>query len=60
MTFTESLFELSRFEIIASTFGKKADFIVIDKDYFKIEASEIRDIQVLATYVNGNLVYSKN
>ncbi|MDT0596547.1 amidohydrolase [Glaciecola petra] len=38
--------------------GKKADFIVIDKDYFEIEASEIRDIQVLATYVNGNLVYA--
>lgn len=38
--------------------GKKADFIVVDKDYFEVEASEIRDIQVLATYVNGNLVYS--
>lgn len=40
--------------------GKKADFIVIDKDYFEIEAADIRDIQVLATYVNGKLVYSKD
>jgi predicted amidohydrolase YtcJ len=37
--------------------GKKADFIVIDKDYFEVPVKDIRDIQVLATYVNGNKVY---
>lgn len=37
--------------------GKKADFIVIDKDYFTVPTQEIRDIQVLATYVNGELMF---
>lgn len=41
------------------TQGKKADFIVIDKDYFKVPEEEIRDIQVLQTFVNGKAVYSK-
>lgn len=39
--------------------GKKADFIVIDKDYFKIPASQIRNIEVLHTYVNGKHVYKR-
>lgn len=38
--------------------GKKADFIVIDRDIFDIPAAEIRSTQVLQTWVNGNLVYS--
>jgi predicted amidohydrolase YtcJ len=38
--------------------GKKADFIVIDKDYFKVPEADIRNIQVLQTFVNGKLVYS--
>lgn len=40
--------------------GKKADFIVIDKDYFEIDESEIRDIEVIQTFVNGKAVYSKS
>lgn len=39
--------------------GKKADFIVLDRDYFKVEEPLIRDTQVIATYVNGKQVYSK-
>lgn len=39
--------------------GKKADFIVINKDYFTIDASEIRDIEVLETYVNGEQVFAR-
>ncbi|MGK0370172.1 MAG: putative amidohydrolase YtcJ [Glaciecola sp.] len=39
--------------------GKKADFIVIDKDYFEVPTKEIRDIQVLSTYVNGKQVFTK-
>lgn len=39
--------------------GKKADFIVIDKDFFSVPAQEIRDIQVLATYVNGELMFEQ-
>lgn len=37
--------------------GKWADFIVVDRDYFEIPASEIDDIQVMQTWVGGKLVY---
>ena len=36
--------------------GKWADFILIDRDYFKVPESEIDDIQVEATYVAGQRV----
>jgi predicted amidohydrolase YtcJ len=37
--------------------GKWADFIVIDRDYFEVPSSEIDDIEVLQTWVGGELVY---
>nr|WP_179952566.1 amidohydrolase [Ningiella ruwaisensis] len=37
--------------------GKKADFIVIDRDIFAIEPKEIRDTKVIQTWVNGNMMY---
>ena len=37
--------------------GKWADFILIDRDYFTIPASEIDDIKVLQTWVGGKRVY---
>ena len=37
--------------------GKWADFIIIDRDYFEIPASEIDDIRVLQTWVGGERVY---
>ena len=37
--------------------GKWADFIIVDRDYFKIPAAEIHDIQVLETWVGGKRVY---
>ncbi|MGQ8366618.1 amidohydrolase [Glaciecola sp. 1036] len=37
--------------------GMKADFIIIDKDMFAIPASQIRDIQVQQTWVNGKQVF---
>ena len=37
--------------------GKWADFIVVDRDYFEIPASEIDDIRVLETWVGGERVY---
>jgi predicted amidohydrolase YtcJ len=36
--------------------GKWADFIIVDRDYFKIPESEIDDIKVLGTYVAGKKV----
>jgi predicted amidohydrolase YtcJ len=37
--------------------GKWADFIVVDRDYFQIPASEIDDIRVSQTWVGGELVF---
>jgi predicted amidohydrolase YtcJ len=37
--------------------GKFADFIILDKDIMKVENSEIPEIEVLETYVNGEKVY---
>lgn len=37
--------------------GKKADFIVLDKDIFKVHPLEIKNIKVNRTYLNGNMVY---
>lgn len=37
--------------------GKWADFIVVDRNYFEVPASEIDDIRVLQTWVGGKLVY---
>jgi predicted amidohydrolase YtcJ len=37
--------------------GKWADFIVVDRDYFEIPASEIDEVRVLQTWVGGKLVY---
>ncbi len=39
--------------------GKWADFIVIDRDYFEVPASEIDDIVVLETWVAGEKVYTR-
>jgi predicted amidohydrolase YtcJ len=39
--------------------GKWADFIVIDRDYFKIPEAQIDDIVVLQTWVGGQLVYER-
>lgn len=40
--------------------GKWADFILIDRDYFKIPADQIDDIRVLETWVAGQRVYELN
>ncbi len=37
--------------------GKLADFIVLDRDLFQIEPSEIRKTEVLLTVVGGKVVY---
>lgn len=38
--------------------GKKADFILIDKDIFKISEDKIDDVQVLETWINGKRIHS--
>ena len=53
-------FQLFRENSIGSlTPGKEADIIVMDKDIFSVEPTDIRDIQILATIFNGELVYGK-
>ena len=37
--------------------GKDADFIILDKNFFQIDFKNIHQVQVLATYVKGNLLY---
>ncbi|MDH3747392.1 MAG: amidohydrolase [Gammaproteobacteria bacterium] len=39
--------------------GKWADFIIVDRDYFNIPASQIDDIKVLQTWVGGQRVYER-
>jgi predicted amidohydrolase YtcJ len=39
--------------------GKFADFIILDKDIMTIDAKEILNTSVLATYINGEKVYLK-
>ena len=39
--------------------GKWADFILIDRDYFNVDASEIWQIEVLQTWLAGEKVFEK-
>jgi predicted amidohydrolase YtcJ len=40
--------------------GKLADFIVIDRNILQCPVEEIKDIQVLKTYLGGELVYDRS
>jgi len=37
--------------------GKRADFIVLDRDPFTIDARDLHNVRVLSTYVDGHEVY---
>jgi len=39
--------------------GKFADFAVLDRDFFTIPVEEIRELQVLMTGLNGQIVYDR-
>lgn len=39
--------------------GKFADFVILDKDIMKINIDEVPGVKVMATYLNGENVYSK-
>jgi predicted amidohydrolase YtcJ len=38
--------------------GKRADFIVLDRDIFAIDPFDLHDTRVLATYLDGKEVYA--
>jgi predicted amidohydrolase YtcJ len=40
--------------------GKFADFIVIDRDVLTIPSEQLKDVQVLQTWIGGELVYEKH
>ena len=40
--------------------GKLADFIVVDRDVLTIPPDDLKDIQVLKTFVGGELVYEQD
>lgn len=39
---------------------KLADFIVLDRDIFEVDKKEIKDIKVLKTIIDGDIVYSSD
>jgi len=39
--------------------GKYADFVILDNDIMKVKGSELPNIKVLKTYLNGEKVYEK-
>jgi predicted amidohydrolase YtcJ len=39
--------------------GKLADFIVVDRDVLRVPTDELKDVQVLKTFVGGRLVSTK-
>ncbi|PEE38234.1 amidohydrolase [Bacillus pseudomycoides] len=39
--------------------GYEADFTIMDRDIFEVEAEEIKDIQVTITIIDGRIVYQK-
>lgn len=39
--------------------GKYADFIILDQDIMKIKGSELPNVKVVKTYINGAKVYEK-
>ena len=40
--------------------GKKADFVILSEDPLKVDPLEIKDIPVIATIVDGQVVYQKD
>ena len=39
--------------------GKYADFVILDKDIMKVKGSDLPNVKVLKTYINGVKVYEK-
>ncbi len=39
--------------------GKRADFLVLDRDIFEVDTVEIPQVKVLQTWLDGELVYSR-
>jgi predicted amidohydrolase YtcJ len=40
--------------------GKRADMVVLNRDLFEIPATEIDEARVLWTFLDGDIVFSRN
>ena len=57
MTIWAAYFNFEENEKGSIEIGKFADFTILDKDIMKIGKNEIPDTKVIATFINGELVY---
>ncbi|PVF96395.1 hypothetical protein CPB86DRAFT_807752 [Serendipita vermifera] len=57
MTLDAAYASFTEHEVGNLVVGKRADFVVLDKDIMKIDAQEILDTKVLATVVDGIVQY---
>ncbi len=57
MTFYGAQLNFEEDELGSIEIGKFADFVVLDKDPTAINPIEIKDIKVLTTIINGEVVY---
>jgi len=58
MTITNAYGAFQNADIGSLEVGKRADFVVLDKDPTKVEPSTLKDIKVTATWVDGKRIYS--
>lgn len=59
MTLDAAYASFAENEIGSLSPGKKADFVVLDKDIMTVRASEILNTRVVATVVDGMVVYGR-
>lgn len=57
MTLDAAYASFAENEIGSLSPGKKADFVILDKDIMTVSAEEILDTKVVATVVDGTVVY---
>lgn len=59
MTLDAAYASFAEKEIGSLTIGKKADFVVFDKDFMTLPFDEILQAKVLTTVVDGEVAYGK-
>lgn len=60
MLYTKAAQEITRIPHVGQlAVGNHADFIVLDKDIFDISIDKINKVQVINTYLGGNLVFQR-
>ncbi len=52
--------QLERREARANYKGYEADFTILDRNIFEIEAEEIKEVQAEMTVIDGKVVYRKD